>query len=73
MSPETGHVGPMDDEHTIPLSKDDVRETKAMTGLQRKNWMRNKPCICNSGKKFKRCCWSKYAPKKEPNHDPNTP
>lgn len=24
----------------------------------RKNWMRNKPCICGSGKKFKKCCWS---------------
>jgi len=27
---------------------------------QRKNWMRNKPCmLCPSGKKFKNCCWGK--------------
>lgn len=26
---------------------------------KRKNWMRNKLCTCNSGKKFKNCCWSK--------------
>lgn len=25
----------------------------------RKNWMRNKPCPCKSGKKFKKCCISK--------------
>jgi len=27
----------------------------------RKNYMRNKPCVCGSGKKFKKCCWSKFA------------
>ena len=26
----------------------------------RKNSMRNKPCGCGSGKKFKKCCWSKF-------------
>ena len=26
----------------------------------RKNSMRNKPCPCKSGKKFKKCCWSKF-------------
>ena len=24
----------------------------------RKNSMRNKPCPCKSGKKFKKCCWN---------------
>lgn len=28
---------------------------------RRKNYMRNKPCPCNSGKKFKKCCWSRLA------------
>ena len=27
--------------------------------------MRNKPCICGSGKKMKRCCGFKYAINKE--------
>ena len=22
---------------------------------------RNQPCPCGSGKKFKKCCWAKYA------------
>ena len=26
----------------------------------RKNSMRNKPYGCGSGKKFKKCCWSKF-------------
>jgi len=29
----------------------------------RKNHMRNKPCPCGSGKKFKSCCWNKFSPK----------
>lgn len=27
----------------------------------RKNWMRNLPCTCGSGKKLKKCCWGKMA------------
>lgn len=27
--------------------------------LRRKNSYRNKPCVCGSGKKFKKCCWTK--------------
>ncbi|WP_227498161.1 SEC-C metal-binding domain-containing protein [Shewanella sp. W3-18-1] len=23
--------------------------------------MRNRECVCGSGKKFKKCCWSKFA------------
>ena len=40
-----------DDEHKelIPLSKP-----------KRKKAMRNRACVCGSGKKFKKCCWSKY-------------
>lgn len=29
--------------------------------IGRKNYMRNKPCQCGSGKKFKKCCWGKAA------------
>jgi len=30
------------------------------TPRQRKNYMRNHSCVCGSGKKFKKCCWSQY-------------
>ena len=30
------------------------------TPRQRKNYMRNQSCVCGSGKKFKKCCWSQY-------------
>lgn len=44
----------------IPLSREQADELEPLGGRARKNNMRNKPCICGSGKKFKRCCWSKY-------------
>lgn len=28
-------------------------------GFKRKNAMRNKPCVCESGKKLKDCCWNR--------------
>ena len=30
--------------------------------IRRKNYMKNLPCFCLSGKKFKSCCWWKYNP-----------
>lgn len=38
-------------------------EKKAGTGINyrnRKGYMRNKPCPCGSGRKFKKCHWSQY-------------
>lgn len=49
------------EEGLVPLSQQDLQGTVNMTKGQRKNWMRNKPCICGSGTKFKKCCWSKYS------------
>ena len=43
------------------ISERQHEELKLMGNTQRKNYMRNQPCVCGSGKKFKRCCWSKYA------------
>lgn len=37
--------------------------TNVMKRDPRKNRMKNKPCPCSSGKKFKNCCWSKFSPK----------
>ena len=43
----------------IPVTFEELEELKPMTREQRKGCMRNKPCPCGSGVKFKRCCWSK--------------
>lgn len=43
-----------------PIGEADVSKVKRMAKPRRKNWMRNKPCPCESGKKFKKCCWNKY-------------
>lgn len=34
-----------------------LEQLKRMFFEERKNSMRNKPCICGSGRKFKACCW----------------
>lgn len=44
-----------------PLSERQHETLKPMGNTRRKGYMRNQPCVCGSGKKFKRCCWSKYA------------
>ena len=44
----------------IPLTKEDVEIMSPLSKNQRKNNMRNRPCICGSNKKFKKCCWNKY-------------
>ncbi len=40
------------------LSEEQARELRMRSAKKRKNWMRNRPCKCGSGKKFKRCCWT---------------
>lgn len=44
-----------------PLTEEQADTMEQMPLPKRKNWMRNQPCPCKSGHKFKRCCWSKYA------------
>jgi hypothetical protein len=39
----------------------DTGELDDIAVPRRKTFMRNKPCLCGSGKKFKACCWSKYS------------
>ena len=46
--------------HFVPLTPKLARDLRPLGAEKRKNFMRNKPCICDSGKKFKKCCWSKY-------------
>ncbi len=47
-------------EFTMGLAGEEIEEKEANPLFARKNSMRNKPCPCGSGKKFKKCCWSKF-------------
>ena len=54
------------DELVIYLSPAEIEQVKSgkktllKSGKKKKPWMRNKKCVCGSGKKFKKCCWGKY-------------
>lgn len=41
------------------LTEDQANSLKRNSTGKRKAWMRNQPCICGSGKKFKKCCWAR--------------
>jgi len=43
------------------LSEEQAMELKMRSPKKRKNWMRNQPCTCGSGRKFKKCCWSRVS------------
>ena len=45
----------------LPLTEGQAEELMPLSKKGRKNNMRNKPCVCGSGIKFKRCCWGEYA------------
>lgn len=47
-------------EGLMEIQRDELEDTVNMNRTQRKGWMKNKPCICGSGKKFKKCCWNNY-------------
>ncbi len=36
------------------------RRSKKLTSWHWMRKMRNRPCVCGSGKKFKRCCLKRY-------------
>lgn len=44
----------------VKITEEEADTLKSKSKSQRKNWMRNRPCPCGSGKKFKKCCWAKY-------------
>jgi len=67
MNPDNGEIfrSELEDEELIKkgfieLTEEEYSELKPLPRNVRKNTMRNKPCPCKSGKKFKKCCWSKY-------------
>ena len=37
-----------------------IAEKVKQPGFKVKNWMRNAPCPCQSGKKFKKCCMGNH-------------
>lgn len=42
----------------IRLTDSQAKELIPLNPRQRKNCMRNKPCPCGSGRKYKKCCWN---------------
>jgi len=40
-----------------PLTEEQHKILRPMSRSDRKGYMRNQPCPCGSGKKFKKCCW----------------
>lgn len=76
MNPQTGQIFTMSREEMeatnrrrdtegkprlIELSDNEHKTLKPQSPTKRKNYMRNKPCPCKSGQKFKACCWGKYS------------
>lgn len=45
----------------VELTESEVKDLETRKPFERKGWMRNQPYVCGSGKKFKRCCWSKFS------------
>jgi uncharacterized protein YecA (UPF0149 family) len=41
----------------IPVDERQVQLLEALSEGKRRGWMRNQPCPCGSGKKFKKCHW----------------
>lgn len=47
-------------EKMVSLTEGENEMLTPLSNGRRKGWMRNQPCICGSGKKFKKCCWSQF-------------
>lgn len=45
----------------VSLTDEEAEKLESLDKRERKGWMRNQPCPCGSGKKFKKCCWSKFS------------
>jgi len=44
----------------VPLTDIQAKELKPLSNRMRKRLLSGGPCICGSGKSFKKCCWKKY-------------
>lgn len=45
----------------MQVSPHDGKSVLGKLRIKHKNSLRNKPCPCGSGHKFKKCCWAKVA------------
>ena len=45
--------------NNMRVSLNDRKTPAARKRIKTYNNLRNKPCVCGSGKKFKKCCWGK--------------
>ena len=75
MDPNTGQIYELQNEEekknlekklghrVIPLTDKQAKELKPLSNRRRKALLSGGPCICGSGKSFKKCCWRKYQKK----------
>ncbi len=49
------------DSSMVALTDDEEKLLMPLSKRRRKGVMRNQPCVCGSGKKFKKCCWHKFS------------
>lgn len=45
----------------VELTETETQELQHLSKPKRKGYMRNQPCVCGSGEKFKKCCWRKFS------------
>ena len=44
----------------VPLTEQQAGELRPLSKRERKRLLAGYPCVCGSGKNFKKCCWKKY-------------
>lgn len=44
----------------VPITEKQSKEWKSLSNRKRKKLLNGAPCICGSGKSFKKCCMRKY-------------
>jgi hypothetical protein len=62
---EANDLVDVDARYLITLTKKERQMLSPKPRDKRKNFMRNKLCLCKSGKKFKNCCWHKWDHKRD--------
>ena len=54
-----GQLMTLKQKENMQVSKFDDRSVLGKIRIKARNSLRNKPCPCGSGIKFKKCCWSR--------------
>ena len=58
-TPIEGQLMTLKQKENMQVSKFDNRSSLGKIRVKARNSLRNKPCPCGSGIKFKKCCWSR--------------